>query len=168
MIDFRRTGIFRAEGRTKAATVVLLLAGLAGLAGGLAGCSAGSILGGQPQPAAAPAPEPAGEPEAGAAPPVDLAGKWQLAAAAGGACVMNFSDAPNSAAPSADAIPQGAIAPEAGCPGNFFTSRKWTFEQGKLVIRDFKGRPLAELSYLGAHFEGHDKNGGALTLSKQL
>jgi hypothetical protein len=173
MIDFRRTGIFLAEGRTKAATVVVLLAGLASLAGGLAGCSAGSILGGQPQPAAAPAPEPAGGgPEAGApataAPPVDLAGKWQLAAAAGGACVMNFSDAPKSAAPSPDPIPQGAIAPEAGCPGNFFTSRKWTFEQGKLIIRDFKGRPLAELSYLGAHFEGHDKNGGALTLSKQL
>ncbi|MGB6538552.1 MAG: AprI/Inh family metalloprotease inhibitor, partial [Xanthobacteraceae bacterium] len=89
---------------------------------------------------------------------------WQLAAAAGGACVMTFSNAPSApAGPS----PQGSIAPEAGCPGNFFTSRKWTFEGDKLVIRDFKGRPLTQLSYLGAHFEGHDKNGGALTLSKQ-
>jgi hypothetical protein len=170
MIDFRRIGIGLAEGGAKAAAALVLLAGLASLAGGLAGCSAGTILGAQPQPAAAPAPEPAGEPEAAppetAAPPVDLAGKWQLAAAAGGACVMNFSDAPNAAA-GAGAIPQGAIAPEAGCPGNFFTSRKWAFEEDKLVIRDFKGRPLAQLSYLGAHFEGRDKNGGALTLSKQ-
>jgi hypothetical protein len=166
MIDFKRMGIGLVEGGAQAATVVVLVAGLASLAGGLTGCSAGSILTGQPQTAAVPASEPAGEPEAAATPPVDLAGKWQLAAAAGGACVMNFADAPKTPA-TADAIPQGTIAPEAGCPGRFFTSRKWTFEQGKLVISDFKGRPLAQLSYLGAHFEGSDKNGGALTLSKQ-
>ena len=34
----------------------------------------------------------------------------------------------------------GAIAPEGGCPGNFYTSRKWTIEQGSLVIRDHTGR----------------------------
>jgi hypothetical protein len=37
-----------------------------------------------------------------------------------------------------------------------------------LVIHDFKGKPLAQMSYVGGHFEGHDSSGSALTLSKQL
>jgi hypothetical protein len=60
---------------------------------------------------------------------------------------------------------QGTIAPEGGCPGNFFTSRKWTFEHGMLIVRDFKNQPLAQLSYSGDHFEGEDAN-GKLTLSR--
>ncbi len=78
---------------------------------------------------------------------------------------MTFGDAPNAAA-SAGGEPQGPIAPEGGCPGSFFTSRKWTFADSMLVIHDFKGRPLAQFSYVGGHFEGHDKTGGALTLSR--
>ena len=60
---------------------------------------------------------------------------------------------------------QGTIAPEGGCPGNFFTSRKWTFEHGMLIIRDFKNQPLAQLSYSIDHFEGQDAS-GKLTLSR--
>ena len=60
---------------------------------------------------------------------------------------------------------QGTIAPEGGCPGNFFTSRKWTYEQGVLIIRDFKNQPLAQLSYAADHFEGQN-GGGKLTLSR--
>ena len=103
-------------------------------------------------------------------PPVDLAGRWQLAAAAGGACTMTFGDASGAAAGTTPSGPadSGTIAPEGGCPGGFFTSRKWNFENGTLIIRDFKSRQLAQLSYVGGHFEGRDKNGGALTLSKQL
>jgi hypothetical protein len=146
---------FRDTGAAKLAVVFVLLAGLAG-------CSAGSILGSQPE--AAPAPAPAAEPEAATPPPVDIAGRWQLSAAAGGACFMTFGKAAGGAA----AVPQGTVAPEGGCPGNFFTSRKWVFEHGVLIIRDFKGRQLAQLSYLGAHFEGQDASGSALTLSKQM
>ena len=127
---------------------------------GLAGCSAGSLFGSQPEPASTPAP--AAEPEAATPPPVDIAGRWQLSAAAGGACFMTFGKA------TAAAVPQGSIAPEGGCPGNFFTSRKWVFEHGLLIIHDFKGKQLAQLSYLGAHFEGQDASGNALTLSKQM
>jgi hypothetical protein len=61
---------------------------------------------------------------------------------------------------------EGTIAPAGGCPGNFFTSRKWTFEQGKLIIRDHKGEPLAQLSLAADHFEGQGANGTALTLSR--
>jgi hypothetical protein len=141
---------------------VKAVAALAVLAS-LTGCASFAIFGGNPEPAAGP-PPPAAAPESAAPPPVDLAGRWQLAVAAGGSCFMNFGDATHAAAAS---VPEGQIAPEGGCPGNFFTSRKWTFADGRLIIRDFKGRPLAHLSYLAGHFEGQDKNGGALTLSKQ-
>lgn len=130
----------------------------------LTACSGGGFFGGQPDPAAA-SPPPA-EPAASTPPPVDMAGRWQLSAAAGGACFMTLGEAQNAAA-SPGAAPQGSIAPEGGCPGNFFMSRKWTFEHDALIIHDFKGRPLAHLSYLGGHFEGQEKNGGALTLSRQ-
>ena len=141
----------------QAAVALVLLAGLAG-------CSTGSLFGSQPEAAPAPAPEAEAEPAPPAPPPIDLAGRWQLSAAAGGACFMTLGKAAGTAA----AVPQGTIAPEGGCPGNFFMSRKWAFEHGVLIIRDFKGRQLAQLSYLGAHFEGQDASGSALTLSKQM
>jgi len=167
MIGFGRR-IFCGIDGARAVLALVLLAGLAG-------CSVGGWFGAQPQATAAAAPvaespapaEPEPEP---VPPPVDLGGRWQLAAAAGGSCYMNFTDAPGGPAAVAGNGPpdSGAIAPEAGCPGRFFTSRKWSFESGMLIIRDFKGRQLAQLSYLGGHFEGQDKNGSALTLSKPL
>ena len=51
--------------------------------------------------------------------PVDLAGKWKLSGA-GGACLMTLTDEPGST--------DGKIAPAGGCPGNFFMSRKWSYE----------------------------------------
>jgi hypothetical protein len=108
----------------------------------------------EPPPVAA-APPPSPPPPT--PPPIDLAGRWRLTAAAGGACFMTLGDAPGAT--------QGTIAPEGGCPGNFFTSRKWTFEHDALIIRDHKGQPLAQLSFTGGHFEGQDDKGGTLSLS---
>jgi hypothetical protein len=105
-----------------------------------------------PPVAAEPPPPPPPSP-----PPVDLAGRWRLTAAAGGACFMTLGDSAGAA--------QGTIAPEGGCPGSFFTSRKWTFEQGNLIVRNHKGEPLAQLSFTGGHFEGKDNSGGSLSLS---
>ena len=102
----------------------------------------------EPQVAAAPPPPP----------PLDLAGRWKLAAAAGGACFMHFGNSPGAV--------QGTVAPEGGCPGNFFTSRKWTFEHSALIIRDHKGEPLAQLSFSDGRFAGQATNGGALSLSR--
>jgi hypothetical protein len=111
--------------------------------------------------ASAPKPEPppvaAALPPTPTPPPIDLAGRWRLTAAAGGACFMTLGDAPGAS--------QGTIAPEGGCPGNFFTSRKWTFEHDALIIRDHKGQTLAQLSFTGGHFEGQDDKGGTLSLS---
>ena len=107
-------------------------------------------------PAAAAAPPPTPPPSS--PPPVDLAGRWRLTAAAGGACFMTLGDTAGAAA--------GTVAPEGGCPGSFFTSRKWSFEQGNLIIRNHKSEPLAQLAFTGGHFEGKDTNGGALSLSR--
>jgi hypothetical protein len=109
----------------------------------------------EPPPEVAVAPPPPPPPPA--PPPVDLTGRWRLTAGGGG-CFMNFGHAPAAA--------QGTIAPEGGCPGNFFTSRKWTFEHGALIIRDHKSEVLAELSFAGGRFEGQQTGGGALSLAR--
>jgi hypothetical protein len=155
-------------GSAKVAALLMLIT--------LCACGGGSLFGSKPEPPAPPPPPPAPPPPA--PPPVDMAGRWRLSAIPGRACFMNFADTQSPAgtpsAPDGVAAPpapapafaiQGTIAPEGGCPGSFFTSRKWTFEHGMLIIRDFKNQPLAQLSYSGDHFEGQDAN-GKLTLSK--
>jgi hypothetical protein len=84
-------------------------------------------------------------------------GRWVFSASAGGSCGMNFGGGPG----------EGTIAPEGGCPDRFFTSRKWTFEQGTLVIRDHNGRPLAQLAVATPdRFEGQSATGPGVTLSR--
>jgi Protease inhibitor Inh len=131
-------------GAAMAAAAVMLAA--------LAGCTA-TPAPQPPQAAAAPPPPPPPTP-----PPIDMGGKWRLSAAAGGACTMTFGNAP--------AATQGTIAPAGGCPDNFYTSRKWTYERDMLVIHDHKGEALGQLSFTGGHFEGQAANGGTLTLSR--
>jgi hypothetical protein len=137
--------------RGKAAAALLVLAALAA-------CSANEQLAAsrpEPQPAAAPAaPPPPPSP-----PPVAVAGRWKFTAASGGGCFMTFGAASPTAV-------TGTVAPEGGCPGAFFTSRKWTFEHGELIVRNHKAEPLAQLSYAGGHFEGHETGGAAVTLSR--
>ena len=76
---------------------------------------------------------------------------------------MTFGVAAGAPAPAA----QGTIAPEGGCPANFYTSRKWTFDQTGLVIRDHNGQPLAQLALAGpGRFEGKATAGAAVTLAR--
>ena len=91
--------------------------------------------------------------------PVNMAGRWTLSALGGGGCAMNFGAPPGAA--------EGTIAPEGGCPGNFFTSRKWTFQEGALLLRDHTGAQLAEIALAGpGRFEGKATNGAAITLAR--
>lgn len=129
----------------RAAATVLALAALVG-------CASNP----PPAPEAAAAPTPAPPPPA--PPPVDLAGRWRFTQTGGGACFMNFGNAPAAA--------QGTIAPEGGCPGNFFTSRKWTFERDVLIMRDHKDEALARLSFAGGRFEGRATGGATVSLSR--
>ena len=78
--------------------------------------------------------------------------------AGGGACLMTLGDAPGAA--------DGTVAPAGGCPGNFYTSRKWTYEHDRLIIRDHKSEVLAELSFAEGRFQGQVPNGGAITLAR--
>jgi len=61
---------------------------------------------------------------------------------------------------------EGTIAPAGGCPGNFFTSRKWTFEHDMLIIRDHKSEALAVLSFAAGRFQGQANGGGSVTLAR--
>ena len=105
----------------------------------------------QAQPSPPPAPPPPQPP------PIDVGGRWRLAAASG-ACLITLGATPGAA--------EGTIAPAGGCPGNFFTSRKWTFEHDMLIIRDHKSETLAELSFSAGRFQGQATGGGSVTLAR--
>lgn len=107
-----------------------------------------------PPVAEAPAAEAAPAP---AAAPADMGGRWQLSSPAGGACAVTVGPGTT----------EGTLAPEGGCPGNFYTSRKWTFEQGALVIRDHTGKALGQLTLVSpGRFEGQAAGGIALMLAR--
>jgi len=145
------TKLLRADWAKAAAAMALLVAALA-----LGACATNP----NPEPpqvaAAEPAPPPPPPPPS--PPPVELGGKWKLAAASGGGCLMTFGQTAGAT--------EGSIAPAGGCPGKFFTSRKWTFEHDMLIVRNHKGEALAQLSFSGGHFEGQGPNGAGLTLSR--
>jgi hypothetical protein len=143
--------ILHSAGGIKAAAILLVLIPVLT---GLSGCTSTERLGGGPDqtstppPAAPPPPSP---------PPVDVAGKWKLSVAGSGACVMTFGGSTG--------VSDGSIAPAGGCPGSFFTSRKWSYEHDRLVIRNHKGEVLVELSFANGHFEGQGSN-GAVSLTR--
>jgi hypothetical protein len=86
-----------------------------------------------------------------------LAGRWTLSSS-GASCAMTFGGDPSAA--------EGTVAPEGGCPGSFFTSRKWAFERDSLVIKDHKDATLAQLSPSGARYDGQAATGQAVSLSR--
>jgi Protease inhibitor Inh len=86
-----------------------------------------------------------------------MAGRWMLSSPGAGSCAMTFGGGPG----------EGTIAPEGGCPGNFFTSRKWTFDGSSLVIKNHLGDTLAQLkSGDGGRYDGQSTAGQPVTLSR--
>ena len=72
---------------------------------------------------------------------------------------MTFGANPNAT--------EGSIAPAGGCPFNFFTSRKWTYSQAGLAIRDHHAQVLAQMMPAGANrFEGKTGAGQDVALSR--
>jgi hypothetical protein len=90
----------------------------------------------------------------------DMSGRWILAAPNAPTCGLNFGGPPGAQ--------EGRVMPEGGCPGKFFTSRRWTLEQGALVINDDENQPLARLSFAGGHYEGQATAGMPVTLTRQI
>ena len=119
----------------------------------LTGCSGMDWAGSSSSPTTTAAP-----PQAGA-PPVSLAGRWQLSSPSRGQCNMTFGASSPAAA-------DGTIAPEGGCPGKLYMSRKWTYDQAGLTMRDHNGQPLAQLSGGGSQFDGKATSGEPAALSR--
>jgi hypothetical protein len=93
------------------------------------------------------------------APRPEMAGRWTLGAAGRGQCIMTFNAAPGAA--------EGSIAPQGGCPGQFFTSRKWSFDQSGLVIRNHNDETLAQLRTTdNGGFDGKTASGDTVTLTR--
>ena len=96
---------------------------------------------------------------------INMAGRWMLTSPNRGQCGMNFTGAPKAT--------EGTIAPEGGCPGSFYTSRKWTLEEGEVVIRDHNGEQLAKLAPSAiagggqVWFEGQAVAGERIMLARQ-
>ncbi len=97
-------------------------------------------------------------PEQPKAPAIDMAGRWILAAPGSPSCGMNFSAAKEAG--------EGTIAPEGGCPGNFFTSRHWALEKDNLTINDHENQPLAQLKFDNGRFAGQATAGMPVSLSR--
>ena len=60
----------------------------------------------------------------------------------------------------------GTIAPEGGCPGKFYMSRKWAYDQTGLTLRDHNGQPLAQLAGEGGNFQGKATSGEPVALMR--
>jgi hypothetical protein len=88
-----------------------------------------------------------------------MTGRWRLVSPGKGACGMTFAVSAGAG--------EGTIAPEGGCPGNFFTSRRWLFDQGALVIRDHTGKTLTQLQHeSSSRFEGKTDKGEPIWLER--
>ena len=102
-----------------------------------------------------------------AKPSYTMGGRWLLTALNRGQCNMNFTGAPKAT--------EGTIAPEGGCPGRFFTSRKWSMaDEGRIKIEDHNGNELVMLAPsssnaagTGLWFEGTATTGERVMLARQ-
>ncbi|HEY6860224.1 MAG TPA: AprI/Inh family metalloprotease inhibitor [Pseudolabrys sp.] len=92
--------------------------------------------------------------------PVDdsMTGRWILSAPNTPSCGLEFGGAAGARA--------GSVAPDGGCPGNFYMSRRWAIEGSALTITGQDSQPLAQLKVVGTHFEGQSNVGTSVTLSR--
>jgi hypothetical protein len=93
-------------------------------------------------------------------PQSDMSGRWLLSAPNAPPCGMEFGGAPG--------LVSGSIVPDGGCPGKFFTSKRWTFAQDTLTltIADRDNVALAQLTLGGGQFTGKSAAGLPVTLSR--
>lgn len=92
--------------------------------------------------------------------PVDesMTGRWILSVPNAPSCGLEFGGAAGARA--------GSVAPDGGCPGNFYMSRRWAMEGSALTITGQESQPLAQLKVVGARFEGQSGAGVPVTLSR--
>jgi hypothetical protein len=87
-----------------------------------------------------------------------MVGRWILSAPNAPSCGLEFRGSPE--------VRSGTIAPDGGCPGGFYLSRRWTMEGGALIITGNENQPLAQFKSTGTHFEGQSTAGTSVTLAR--
>jgi len=87
-----------------------------------------------------------------------LVGRWILSAPNAPSCGLEFRGPPEARS--------GPVAPDGGCPGGFYMSRRWAMEGGTLIITGNENQPLAQFRSAGTHFEGQSTAGTSVTLAR--
>jgi hypothetical protein len=87
-----------------------------------------------------------------------MTGRWILSAPNAPSCGLEFGGAANART--------GPVAPDGGCPGNFYMSRRWEMDGSVLTIADDENQPLAQLRPGGTRFEGQSIGGAPITLAR--
>src|SRR5215510_12134485 len=87
-----------------------------------------------------------------------IPGRWILSTANAPTCGLEFRGAAGGRA--------GSISPDGGCPGKFYTSRRWSMDGGAITITDAESQPLAYFRLVGDRYEGQSANGTPITLSR--
>ena len=111
----------------------------------LTGCAGEQISLGSSAPAPAPA-------------DASLTGRWILSAPNVPSCGLEFGGGPGARS--------GNVAPDGGCPGNFYMSRRWAMEGGALTITNGENEPLAQFKLTGGRFEGQSASGMPVALTR--
>ena len=117
------------------------IGGLIALA--LQGCAGGQV------PSGSSAPQPTDN---------SLPGRWLLTMPNAPPCGLEFDGAPGARS--------GKVAPDGGCPGNFYTSRRWAMEGGTLTVSNELNESLAQFKLAGQQFEGQSVAGIPLGLAR--
>ena len=87
-----------------------------------------------------------------------ITGRWILSAPNAPSCGLEFGGASGARS--------GKVAPDGGCPGSFYMSRRWAMEGAALMITDSENRPLAQFKSTGTRFEGQSAAGASVTLAR--
>ena len=87
-----------------------------------------------------------------------IPGRWMLNVPNAPSCGLEFGGAPGART--------GKVAPDGGCPGSFYMSRRWAMDGNALTITDGESRPLAQFKSNGTHFEGQSTAGTPVTLTR--
>jgi hypothetical protein len=87
-----------------------------------------------------------------------IPGRWTLSAPNAPSCGIEFGAAASGRS--------GSVSPDGGCPGNIYTSRRWSMDDGAIKITDAENQPLAHFRLIGNRFEGQSSTGVPLTLAR--
>ena len=87
-----------------------------------------------------------------------IPGRWILSTANAPTCGLEFGGAAGGRA--------GSVSPDGGCPERFYTSRRWSMDDGAMTITDAENQLLARFRLVGDHYEGQSSSGTSMTLSR--